>query len=107
LLLACASFTVGQVQQVIRHGDQLVLLRAVTSNTGTTTTTSQVLVYDFSDPTAPTAASALDLPADFSPYYSYYRYYCGDVGYWGGYYFGYGQTLASILRRPGTIRRRM
>ena len=29
-------------------------------------------------------------------YYPYYRYYCGDLAYWGGYYFNYGQSVASV-----------
>jgi len=93
-----ASFTVGQVQQVIRHGSQLVMLRAVqtTSDAGTYSYSSQALVYDLSNPLTPKAASTIDLPADLSPYYGYYRYYCGAMGYFGGYYFGSGQTLASV-----------
>jgi hypothetical protein len=89
------SFTVGQVQQVIRHGNLLVLFLAMQDPT-TGSYTSEALVYDFTVPTAPKAAGTVVLPADVSPYYSFYRYYCGDVGYYGGYYFGYGQSLASI-----------
>jgi hypothetical protein len=97
-----ASFTVGQVQQVIRQGNLLVLFRAVqnttTDDAGSTQTayTSQALVYDLSTPTSPKAVGTVALPADLSPYYSFYRYYCGDMGYYGGYYFGYGQSLASV-----------
>jgi hypothetical protein len=97
-----ASFTVGQVQQVIRHGNQLVLLRAVrnetTDSSGATTTTysTEGLIYDFSNPTAPKALSTIGFPADVSPYYSYYRYYCGAMGYYGGYYFNSSQSMASV-----------
>jgi hypothetical protein len=97
-----ASFKVGQVQQVIRHGNLLVLFRAIQDSTAKTgyyspvTYTSQALVYDFSTPTAPKAVGTVALPADLSPYYSFYRYYCGNMGYYGGYYFGYGQSLASV-----------
>jgi hypothetical protein len=97
-----AAFTVGQVQQVLRHGDLLVLFRAVqkstTSDAGTAQPayTSQALVYDLSTPTSPKAVGTVDLPPDLSPYYSFYRYYCGDMGYYGGYYFGYGQSTASV-----------
>jgi hypothetical protein len=96
------SFTVGQVQQVLRHGNLLVLFRAVqnppTNDAGyyPYTYKSQALVYDLSAPIAPKAVGTVVLPADVSPYYSFYRYYCGDVGYYGGYYFGYGQSLASV-----------
>ena len=97
-----ASFTVGQVQQVIRHGAELVLFRMVTKTTtddaGSSQTVrgSQALVYDLSTPAAPKALGAVDLPSDLSPYSSYYRYYCGDLAYYGGYYFGYAQSLASV-----------
>ena len=97
-----ASFTVGQVQQVIRQGNLLVLFRAVQNTTtadagyAQVTYTSQALVYDLSTPTSPKAVGTVDLPADLSPYYSFYRYYCGEMGYYGGYYFNYGQSLASV-----------
>jgi hypothetical protein len=96
-----ASFTVGQVQQVLRHGNQLVLLRAIQDPApkqgySPVTYTSQALVYDFTAPAAPKAVGTVTLPADLSPYYSFYRYYCGGMGYYGGYYFGYGQSLASV-----------
>jgi hypothetical protein len=97
-----ASFTVGQVQQVLRHGDLLVLFRSVqnptTDDAGSAqvTYTSQALVYDLSMPSAPKSVGTVDLPADLSPYNSFYRYYCGDMGYYGGYYFSYGQSTASV-----------
>jgi hypothetical protein len=87
-----ASFTVGQVQQVMRQGNLLVLFRTAsrptTDSSGYQTLTyySTVLVYDLTDPAAPKPAGTVDLPADMSPY-NYYRYYCGDLGYYGGYYF--------------------
>jgi len=97
-----ASFTVGQVQQVIRHGNLLVLFKAIQNTTNNdagyvqTTYTSQALVYDFSTPTAPKAVGTVNLPADVSPYNPFYRYYCGDMGYYGGYYFGYGQSTTAV-----------
>jgi hypothetical protein len=90
-----AAFTVGQVQQVLRHGNLLVLFRSV-ENATKDTYTSQALVYDLSTPTAPKAVGMVALPADLSPYNSFYRYYCGDMGYYGGYYFSYGQSTASV-----------
>ena len=96
-----ASFTVGQVQQVLRQGNLLVLFnlanKSGTDSAGNPTTTyySKVLIYDLSNPTAPKAAGSLDLPDDLSPY-NYYRYYCGDMGYWGGYYFNYLQSQVSV-----------
>ncbi|MBN2574002.1 MAG: beta-propeller domain-containing protein [Deltaproteobacteria bacterium] len=96
-----ATFSVGQVQQVLRHGNLLVLFRQeskeTTDSSGMPTITynSKVLVYDLSDPTAPKPAGTLDLPTDLSPY-NYYRYYCGVVGYYGGYYFDYVQSQISL-----------
>jgi hypothetical protein len=97
-----AAFTVGQVQQVLRHENLLVLFRAVerqvSDGKGSTYTGygTRVLVYDLSNPAAPKAAGSIDLPDDVSPYSSYYRYYCGGMGYYGGYYFNYYQSTASI-----------
>jgi len=95
------TFTVGQVQQAMRHGNLLVLFRAATKpgtdRYGSTTIYySQVLVYDLSDPRSPRVGGTVDLPEDLSPYGSYYRYYCGDLGYYGGHYFGYLQSLAQL-----------
>jgi hypothetical protein len=95
-----ATFTVGQVQQVMRHGNLLVLFRQASkqgSNAGMPTVTyySTVLVYDLSNPTSPKAVGTLDLPTDLSPY-NYYRYYCGDLGYYGGYYFNSVQSQVSL-----------
>ncbi len=97
-----ASFTVGQVQQVVRQGNLLVLFRVAPKagkdsyGNATTIYYSQALVYDLAAPTSPKPAGTIDLPDDLSPYNSYYRYYCGDMGYWGGYYFGYYQSLAQV-----------
>lgn len=97
-----AAFTVGQVQQVMRQGSLLVLFRAATKpgtdqwGNATTIYYNQVLVYDLSDPKAPKAGGTVDLPDDLSPYGYYYRYYCGGLGYFGGYYFGYSQSVAQV-----------
>jgi hypothetical protein len=94
------SFTVGQVQQVLRQGNLLVMFSSATKagkdgyGNPTTVYYSKVLVYDLTNPTAPRAVGSLDLPDDLSPY-NYYRYYCGDV-FWGGYYFNYVQSQVSL-----------
>ena len=86
-----ASFSVGQVQQAVKHGNQLLLFRTLPSgNTGYSTYQSQtqVLVYDLTDPTHPRRAGSTILPTNWIPYYPYW---CGWNGYWGGYWFnGYG-----------------
>jgi hypothetical protein len=71
-----ASFTVGSIQSVVMHGDQLVLFHHTTGDyyydysSGST----QVSVYDLSDPLKPQAAGTLTLPFND---YGYYGYYCG------------------------------
>lgn len=72
-----ATFAVGQVQQVLQHGSNLILFRR------TGQTNLGVLVYDLSDPTRPRAAGRAEVPSDVIPYY---RYSCG-VSYHGAYWF--------------------
>jgi hypothetical protein len=96
--LVLARFTVGQVQQVIRHGNQLVMLQYLEKHDdkGNVTYNNQAQVFDLANPLAPKSVGAVALPDDVSPYGSYYRYYCGPMGYGGGYYFGYTQGMAVI-----------
>jgi hypothetical protein len=85
-----ASFSVGQVQQAVKHGNQLLLFRYLPSSPtdyGYYSQT-QVLVYDLTDPTHPRRAGSTILPSSVIPYYPYW---CGWGGYWGGYWWnGYG-----------------
>jgi len=86
-----ASFSVGQVQQAVKHGNQLLLFRYLPSdNTSVgyySYTQTQVLVYDLTDPTHPRRAGSAILPSSVIPYYPYR---CGWDGYWGGWFSGYG-----------------
>jgi hypothetical protein len=85
-----ASFSVGQVQQAVKHGNQLLLFRYLPSATNTayySYSQTQVLVYDLTDPTHPRRAGSTILSNDWIPYYPYR---CGWDGYWGGWYGGYG-----------------
>jgi hypothetical protein len=95
-----ARFTVGQVQQVLRHGNHLVMIQLLQDPTsdgrGNTTYSSQAVVFDLTNPLVPKAVGRASLPADLSPYGSYYRYYCGGLGYYGGYYYGYTQGMAIV-----------
>ncbi len=93
-----ARFAVGQVYQVIRHGDRLVMMQSLETKdgTGNVAYTTRALVYDLANPLAPKAVGTVILPEDVNPYGSYYRYYCGPLGYGGGYYFGYTQGMAVI-----------
>jgi hypothetical protein len=87
-----ASFSVGQVQQAIKHGNQMLLFRTL-PQTGTTKDYNyrqsvQVLVYDLTDPTHPRRAGSTVIDGGTIPYYPYR---CGWDGYWGGYWsMGYG-----------------
>jgi len=82
-----ASFSVGQVQQAVKHGNQLLLFRSLPSQTidGYYQSQTQVLVYDLTDPTHPRRAGSATLPTSVIPYYPFW---CGWGGYWGGYWWG-------------------
>ena len=84
-----ASFAVGQIQRVVKHGDKLVLFRyvqdAVDPGRFGYDRSTDALIYDLSDPTAPKRLSSVRLPRDVMPYY---RFWCGTGDYWGGYAFG-------------------
>ena len=76
-----ASFSLGQVQRVVRQGNNLVLFGNIQSSTGSSQQTA--LVYDLSKPQAPRKAGQIVLTAISFPYY---YYYCGWAPY-GGYWF--------------------
>ncbi len=78
-----ATFAIGQVQRVLKHGDNLVLFRIRSGDRGSPTPATEVLVIDFSNPRNPRAAGSVRVPATTLPYY---RYWCGPS--WGGYWFG-------------------
>jgi len=92
-----ASFTVGQVQRVIKAGNKLVLFRYVmkdpTKGSAYDNLESQALIFDLSVPTAPRATGKVTLPQNVMPYY---RYWCGDFGYWGGYWFGSSSNFTVV-----------
>src|SRR5262249_56053960 len=76
-----ATFQVGQVRSVVKHGNQLVVFRTVAAATdapGFAPTQnppkSEAVVYDLGDPTRPVLAGRADMPEDSFP--SYY-FYCG------------------------------
>jgi hypothetical protein len=93
-----AAFTVGQVERVMKWKDALVIFRrkidpsASAINPYNGNVTSQAIVYDLSNPSAPTLRSVTDLGQSIYPYYNYW---CGDFfwGYWGGWWWGgYGSN---------------
>jgi hypothetical protein len=77
-----ASFTVGQVQRVVKQGTNLVLFGNIT--TTSLTYQNMALVYDLSNPESPRRAGQVVLPSVVA--FPYYYYYCG-WSRWGGYWF--------------------
>ncbi len=94
-----ATFTVGQVQRVMKWKDALVVFRRNAPSTATPTNpygteTSQLVVFDLSNPAAPQLRSITDLGYSIYPTY---RFWCGDVlGYLGGWWWGGGSDWTSF-----------
>jgi hypothetical protein len=80
-----ASFTLGQVQRVIKQGTNLLIFGNV-QRAGYSTVQSTALVYDMSKPETPRQAAQVTLPTGVA--FPYWYYYCG-WNPWGGYYFNY------------------
>jgi hypothetical protein len=83
-----ASFTVGQVQRVVKQGTNLLLFGNVqrTTTTGGTAYQNTAMIYDLSKPETPRQAAQVTLPTGVA--FPYWYYYCG-WNPWGGYYFNY------------------
>jgi len=83
-----ATFRLGQITRVIKHGEKLVLFRQKWSPNKDPNNfvppSNEALVMDLRDPTKPVAAGSLALPQNLEPQY---RFWCGVGGYWGGYWF--------------------
>ena len=95
-----ATFSSAQVQQVIKHGDNLVIFRhAGTRNKALeyVEPSTEAVVYDLSNPRQPRLTGRATLPQGIWPYY---RYFCG-TGYFGGYWFddqrNWAQTSDGIV----------
>ena len=91
-----ASFIVGQVQRVVKQGNNLIMFGTVVQKSATGGSTSQTtaLIYDLSNPAAPRRASEIALPSVAMPYY---YYYCGWAP-WAGYWFGSTNTWVTSTR---------
>ena len=86
---AVASFMVGQVERVLKYKDKLVLFKRAYDPSKKSgyyygSYKTEVLVYDFKNPTKPVQVGATQTALPILPYY---RFYCGSRGYWGGYWF--------------------
>jgi hypothetical protein len=94
-----ATFSVGQVQRVIKHGERLVLFRearrAKYDQGGYVPSQVEAVIYDLRDPTKPRAAGRVAIPAMSVPYA---RFYCGVGAYWGGYWFDQAADWATTDR---------
>jgi hypothetical protein len=95
-----ASFSVGQVSRVLKHGDNLVLFRYLPREEDRPYYYGydvEALVYDLSNPLQPKMGGRVQLPERAMPYY---RYWCGLDGYWGGYWF-YGDGRGWAVTETG------
>jgi hypothetical protein len=99
-----ATFSLGQVTSVFKHGDnQLVAIRYIQQPPTKTNPSWQppmivAQVYDLTDPTKPRMAGNVALPSDI---YLYYGYWCGDW-FWGARAF-YGSVNNVISTTSGLV----
>jgi hypothetical protein len=99
-----ATFSLGQVTSVFKHGDnQLVAMRYIQqpptkANPNWQPPMIVAQVYDLTDPTKPRMAGNVTLPSDL---YVYYGYWCGDW-YWGARAF-YGSINNVISTTSGLV----
>ena len=97
-VVASKSIDIGQVSQVYKHDNSLVLMRQVSNgrydqNTGQyVPPRSEALVMDFRDPANPRLAGRVAIPMVNS---GYYRFWCGTGAYWGGFWFDHQQNFAT------------
>ncbi len=87
-----ASFAVGQVSRVVKHGNKLVMFRTIQPDKPAVPVagpqpyvppSTEAFVYDLSNPARPVPGGRVKIPTQVMPYY---RFYCG-MGWWGGYWF--------------------
>ena len=102
-----ATFTVGQVQQVVQWKNTLAVFRHKTDPNQATwsysTESSELVLFDMTDPTHPQLRSITDLGM---PLYPVYSYWCGDFfgpwfGWWWGGYYGYTNSSAWVSTDGG------
>ncbi len=87
-----AAFTVGPVSQVVQYKDNLILFRPRidTSKGYYGSNTTDLVVFDLSNPLAPKQRGTLELTQNS---YGYWPYYCGADLYFYGYYYGYNSSV--------------
>jgi hypothetical protein len=79
-----ATFSVGQVQRVLKWKDALVVFRVKDGTSWPYSSGTQLVVYDLSTPATPVLRSITDL--GFSTYAGYSSYWFGPWGYCGGWW---------------------
>jgi hypothetical protein len=97
-----ATFRIGQATAAYPYKNNLVVLRYQIDdpNNPSTSTTTEAIVYDLSDPTRPRLASRLTVPFQS---FRYWGFFCG-VDFWGGYWFGGGSD--TIVTDTGLVQLR-
>jgi hypothetical protein len=97
-----ATFQIGQATSAYPFKQNLIVFRAAPDPAnGPYASTTEIVVYDLSDPTHPQLASRTTGPFQT---YSYWGFFCG-VGLWGGYWFGNGEN--TIVTDAGLAQVRM
>ncbi|TNE46608.1 MAG: hypothetical protein EP343_23690 [Deltaproteobacteria bacterium] len=102
---AVSAFIVGQIRQVMRHGNYLLLFRGIlkyrTSNGKQYPyfdyNKTELLVYDLSDPLNPRARGSVVVPYGFYPYYPFY------CGLWRPYDFNYYSSSQFVKTKTGIV----
>jgi hypothetical protein len=98
-----ATFQVGQATAAYPFKQNLIVMRAAPDPAnGPYASTTEVVVYDLSDPTHPKLASRTTGPFQS---YGYWGFFCG-LGRWGGYWFG-GNGANTIITDAGLAQVRM
>jgi hypothetical protein len=106
-----ASFIVGQVEKVVKYKNNLVLFRRVKNESGSgypyyNYYDTEVQIWDLSNPENPVRKGTLKTGLPILPYY---YYWCGNFGYWGGYWFdpyyryGYSSDAWTVTDRGMTF----
>jgi hypothetical protein len=102
---ALASFTVGQVERVVKYKDTLVLFRRLFNESSSKggyygSWESELVSYSFKNPAAPQKLGTLKLPSQVMPYY---WFWCGLDGYWGGYWFDSNYANNFVVTESGIV----
>jgi hypothetical protein len=95
-----ASVDIGRVYRVFKHSDSLLLFRQlsegrVDSSGVYVPPSTEAVVLDLRNPTAPRLAGRVAVPVLQVPFY---RFWCGMGAYWGGFWFDQVENFALTER---------